>query len=283
MKRRTIRMLALVAALLPTAVGAALADDDATPSSTTSSALTPSEFAMPVAAPDGSAPMLAEHNGGTVDRVWESIRAWPRERPRYRDYNESRGTGAVSQVHAGFFDPTGDLGTGLVLGFRIGPEIDPHVQLGAAVDWWHKTEEQTIKVAGGSGPGGIGVEREIQLSSSSANLVPLLGYVQVGGDASMQVIPYVGAGAGFEWLNLNGDDPSGNSFEANYGGFGWQLWGGVAVPLSGRARFNAEVFGNGAELGRDVDFQDSTGATLTGREIVKMNGVGMRAGVSWGF
>lgn len=281
-----IRMLAFSAALVLVGAGAVRADDSASSGATTSAAetptttaaFTPSEFTLPVVAPEAGAPVLEERRG-PVDRIWESVRYWPRSRPRYRDYGNNGSNGVVSQVHAGFFDPTGDLGTGFLAGFRLGALVDPHVQIGAAADWWHRSEDQTIDVSGGPGPGGIDTQRQIVLSSSSANLFPLMGYVQVGGDASMQVIPYVGAGAGYEWLDLNGDNPDGSSFDATYGGFGWQAWGGVAVPMSSQARFSAEVFGNGAELGRDVE--DPTFGAV--REIVKMNGVGMRFGLSWGF
>ena len=69
-------------------------------------------------------------------------------------------------------------------------------------------------------------------------------------------------------------------FDATYGGWGWQAWGGVSVPLSGNSRITAEVFRNQSEVGRDVD-DPQTGVTY--REIVNLDGVGMRFGLGWGF
>ena len=80
------------------------------------------------------------------------------------------------------------------------------------------------------------------------------------------------------FLSAEGVQPEDN-FDATYGGWGWQVWGGAAMPLSGRTRLNAEVFLNNSELDRDIDDPQS-GAT---REVVPMDGVGMRFGLSWGF
>jgi hypothetical protein len=82
-------------------------------------------------------------------------------------------------------------------------------------------------------------------------------------------------------MNLSADDyQSGQSFNATYGGWCWQLWGGAALPLGSRTRLTAELFANGGELGRDVD------DPLYGdryRETVSADGVGARFGLAWGF
>ena len=86
---------------------------------------------------------------------------------------------------------------------------------------------------------------------------------------------------GYEWLFLSADDPrTASRFEATYGGWGWQVWGGLALPLSGRARLSAEVFRNGAEVSRDV-YDGLLGYTV--REKVTMDGTGLRFGVQLGF
>ncbi len=76
------------------------------------------------------------------------------------------------------------------------------------------------------------------------------------------------------------DFQTGQSFDATYDGFGWQLWGGAALPLSGRSRLVGEVFMNNADLEREV-FDVVTGETI--RETVSTDGVGARFGLSWGF
>ena len=76
------------------------------------------------------------------------------------------------------------------------------------------------------------------------------------------------------------DYRTGAGYEATFGGWGWQAWGGAALPLSGRSRLFGEVFFNSGEVGRDVD--DPVGG-VTYRESVDADGAGMRFGLSWGF
>jgi len=181
----------------------------------------------------------------------------------------------TTQVHVGFFDPTDGFSTGFVGGFRMGPQVDPRVQIGLAMDWWHRSESTTMDLGEGRMSGGT-VSEELILSKASADLLPVLAFVQVSGDENMSIIPYGGFGVGYEWLFLAGDDYLNNeSFEETFGGFGWQVWGGAGLPLDGRTRINGEVFYNACEVGSDVD-------TYV-RRVVKMNGLGMRFGVAWGF
>jgi hypothetical protein len=189
----------------------------------------------------------------------------------------------TTQVHVGFLDPTDNFSTGFVGGFRMGPQVDPHVQIGLAMDWWHKSESSRMKVGDVPVPGGTGSE-ELILSRSTANLMPILAFVQVSGDENMPVIPYGGFGVGYEWLFLSSDDYTmGESFDQTFGGFGWQLWGGAGIPLDGRTRINGEVFYNGSEVGSDVDVYLPEIGAATVRDVLNMNGVGMRFGISWGF
>ncbi len=206
-------------------------------------------------------------------------------RPRSGGSGSSGGRGlrldseTVTEIHLGFFDPQGDAGRQFLLGLRGGPMIDPHVQLGVGMDWAHMADN--VSSVGPSSPGPVGqsISSERQLSRSSSNLFPIMVFVQASGDDNMQVIPYVGLGGGYEVMNLTAEDYTTHaSFDATYGGWGWQIWGGAAYPLSGRARVNGELFVNTAELGRDV-----TDANITYREIVRANGVGMRFGIAWGF
>ena len=244
----------------------------------------PSALAVPAAeavAP-GNAALLDRGDRG--DRGTEAVLAGVLEsirfRPRERSYHPAGpSVSSLSQVHAGFFDPNGDFSTGFLFGARVGPQIDPHIQLGIAADWWHKSESQTVTVSSGPLPGGGSSVIQRELSRSSSNLFPILGFLQISGDEGMPIIPYGGVGAGYEALFLSADDrTNGTAYDATFGGFGWQAWGGVAVPLSGRSRISGELFVNDSDVERSVD---SGGQTY--REIVKMSGVGMRFGLTWGL
>jgi hypothetical protein len=190
----------------------------------------------------------------------------------------------TTQIHGGIFDPTDNFSTGFNAGFRIGPQVDPHVQIGLALDWWHKGESERVDLGSFPVPGGSGTEQLI-VSRSSLDLVPILAFVQLSGDENLPIIPYVGAGLGYEFLFLSADDYlSGVSYDETFGGFGWQIWGGAGIPLSGRTRINGEVFYNGAEVGSDMDiYVPDLGYWATVRDVLNMDGIGMRVGLSWGF
>ena len=197
---------------------------------------------------------------------------------RPRGMRQERVMPTTTQIHVGFFSPTDHFGTGFDGGVRIGPQVDPNVQIGVAMDWWHKGDNRGVDLGPGSIPGST-LHRD--LATSDADLVPMLAFVQVSGDENMSIVPYGGAGLGYEWLFLSGtgtDQFGPYQYDATYGGFGWQVWLGAALPLSGRTRMNGEVFYNGSQVGRDVSDFDANY-----RETVDVNGVGMRFGLSWGF
>ncbi len=188
-----------------------------------------------------------------------------------------------AQVHLGFFDPIDNFSTGFDGGFRVGPQLDPYIQVGLAIDWWHRSDDKVLDLGKIEAPVGTANE-ELILSQSTANLVPILLFVQVSGDKRNPVIPYGGFGAGYEWLSLSANDYlTHESFDQTFGGFGWQLWVGAGVPLDWRLRMNAEAYFNSCEVSSEVDvfIQDYGPATV--RDVIKTNGMGMRVGVSWGF
>jgi len=248
----------------------------------TATTLQPSAFALPLPELAAMTPTVDAvwTAGGPADTRYESIRYRPRSR-YYRSEGSRPGLGTVSQLHLGFFDPEGDVNNGFLAGLRVGPLVDPHVQIGASVDWVHRSDNQSTLIGTSTGPGGTEITTQRELGRSSSNLFPLMGFIQFQGDESLPLIPYIGAGAGYEVLFLSADDfTTGNSFDATYGGFGWQAWGGAAIPLSGRSRLAGEIFVNQSEVHRDVD-DPSLGGTV--RETVKQNGVGVRVGINWGF
>jgi hypothetical protein len=271
--RTSFWMAALVAALLPAAAAASPGISGAPVSG--------AALALPIA--DATPALLA---GGAAQPVAVGFTTpfvgGIRYRPRA--YRENAAVMPITtQVYGGFFDPTDNFSTGFDGGIRIGPQVDPHVQIGLALDWWHKSQSERTNLGVVPLPGGSGSE-ELVLSKSTADLVPMLAFVQVSGDENMPVIPYAGVGVGYEWLIVSADDyTTSQTFDQTFGGFGWQIWGGAALPLSGRVRATGEVFYNGSEVGTDVDVMTYDGLPATVRDVVKMNGVGMRFGLSWGF
>jgi hypothetical protein len=242
-----------------------------------------SEFATPppderyVSSRDADAEL---RHGEYVPRTrYESSRYRPR-RGGYRNGSFWRGHG-VSQVHAGFLDPEGPNDAGFLAGFRGGQRIDDTFEIGLGLDWRNKSGRATELLRETVGPGGERIIVQREVSSYSSNLFPGLLYMQLSGPSHLTLVPYVGAAASWQVLFLEARDFStGESFDATFDGFGWQAWGGLALPLSGRSRLVGEVFMNQADLHRDV-FDPTIGSDI--RETVSADGVGARFGMSWGF
>ena len=204
-----------------------------------------------------------------------------RYRPRSSRSRRPADSYGVSQLHAGFFDPDGDLGERFLVGVRGGPMIDPNIQLGLGLDWIHKTEKTSSVTSTQEGPGGVPIQVRQDLARASTNMFPIMAFIQVSGKDDMAVIPFFGVGAGYEVMVLSAEDfQTGEQFDGTFGGWGWQVWGGAALPLSGRTRLSAELYVNGADLSRDVR-DEFTGYDI--RESVSGDGAGLRVGMSWGF
>lgn len=184
------------------------------------------------------------------------------------------------QLHLGYFDPHVGLGNSFLVGFRGGPMVDPHVQVGVSFDWMHRGNDETVVAGDPYSQGGTIVTPTRVLARASTDLLPMQAFIQVTGDENMSLIPYGGIGGGYHVLFLSADDFStGTSYDATFGGWGWQAWAGLGIPLSGRARLNGEFYVNQSEPEREV--RDEFGFAY--RERVDGDGVGIRGGIQWGW
>jgi hypothetical protein len=277
MKTRHTRLALFGAAMLMLAAPLAFAATDS-PS--------PSAFALPAGTLAlGVTPALAgaapEVTAIHVPAAPEVSVAGVAYRPRRSGYGGRRvDSQGVSQIHLGFIDPDGDPVRKFLVGIRGGPMLDSHVQIGAGIDWAHDSDHATSVRSTEIGPGGTPITVQREIARSSTDLFPIMAFIQVSADDNLSVVPYFGGAGGYQVMNLSADDfETGESWDATYGGWGWQLWGGLALPLSGRTRLTGELFLNGGELGRDVDDPLFGGY----RETVKADGVGARFGLAWGF
>lgn len=286
--KRTAWTFAIVAALFAASAPAASpafagATDDVHASTTATDAGAVSALALPGlavgfdAADDDGADTWFGPSEGIHPR---GSRRRPRGRyaPPPRHYGP---IGAFSQIHGGFYDPEDDGATGALFGFRGGTEVDEHIRLGFGFDWSHRSDRNSAVVSEEPLPGGGTTVRRLELARSSSDLLPFMGFLEFSPGGGGGVRPYFGIGGGYEVLFVSAEDFStGLDYDATFGGWGWQAWGGLAVPLSGRSSLNVEVYSNQAELSRDVDDAIS-GYTL--REIVDADGMGMRFGLNWSF
>ena len=236
------------------------------------------------AAPE--APTLAARTTILESVRWRPRRYRGRDRDRDRDRDEGRyesrsRSKGFSQLHAGFFDPDGEQEAGFVGGVRGGASVDNHVQLGVGVDWIYKGNRATEVVTVVPLPGGGTSERRLELARSSSHLFPLMAFLQLSPGNENDVHPYFGIGGGYEVLFLSAEDfTTGNEFDATYHGWAWQVWGGLAIPLSRTLKLTGEVFRTGGTVGRDLD--DLGGGAVI-REEIDVDGTGARVGLSFGF
>lgn len=188
---------------------------------------------------------------------------------------------SASQVHAGYFTPEGGLGTRFDLGVRGGPVIGHAFQVGIAADWLYRTENISRPITSSVGPGGVPITTTQTLANATVNMFPVMAFAQLNLLDFLGLKPYIGGAAGYQVMLLSGQDfASGDSFDATFGGWGWQWWAGAGLPLSHHARLIGEAFVNDVDMARDIT-DPNTGDTV--HETVNGGGKGLRFGLAWGF
>jgi hypothetical protein len=216
--------------------------------------------------------------------AYEAVRYQPRRgnpppAPTRSSAPGPAGWGGATQLHGGFFTP--DAGADAVLfGFRAGPRVGRMATLGIASDWEWNNETVSEVIGTGTTVGGQPVLVSREIAESNSHHVPLQGYLQLDAGPGLAITPYVGAGAGYQWLFLDGVDyTTGEAFSATFGNWGWQGWAGMSLRLGHAVHLNGEAFYNGAQLHRDT--RDVSGTVI--RETIDMSGVGGRFGLNFSF
>lgn len=209
----------------------------------------------------------------------------PRRNPypdgtRYRS-SRSRGPSGFMEIHGGVLEPDGTPEMQTLFGLKLASMPDPRVHIGAMVDWAHRGNTVTEVVTTSTGPNGEEIRTQRELAEASTDLVPMLAFIQFTGAGRLPLIPYIGAGGGYQLLFLSAEDfTTGADFDATYGGWAWQAWAGIAIPFGRNVRLNGEVFRTGGTVGRDVD--DLSGEP-TLREELDVDGAGVRVGLAFAF
>jgi hypothetical protein len=281
MKARFVAFALLGCAVMSLAAVSAFADTPSAPSSLTLPAgaaaildlTTPGDVAPEVAVVVEPTMPTAEYLG---------IHYRPRSMP---DTSTSRGFQEIytrTQIYGGAFQlrnrPDHNAAMG---GIRLGPMLGRHAQLGVLFDWTHATSQESTNQGQVLGPGGIPINGRYDLSRSSMDVFPLLAFCQLSGWGKLWLMPYVGAGGGYQWVNLYGEDYVNNrTYDATFGGWGWQAWGGVGMPIASNVKITGEVFVGGATVGRDVPDPYNV---IIYHESVDLEGFGARFGLAWGL
>ena len=214
---------------------------------------------------------------------WAAVRyvPEPQARPKPASPKAPHQTKGASQIHGGLYDPENVLGTRANAGFRAGPMVTRNLQVGIGVDWMYDSENLTTGSGGISVPGGPTVAVQQVLSRASLHQVPIMAYAQFEGWGLLWLVPYVGASGGYQFMFITADNYATNEhLEATLGGWAWQTWGGIGVPLGNRVRATTEVFLHGGEVAR-ITTDAATGQAY--RETASTDGVGVRFGLAFGM
>jgi len=211
----------------------------------------------------------------------DAIGRYPRVQP-YRPYAQPQPTRprGFLMLNAGVFDPEENVAEHTTFGFRAGQAYDL-LSVGVAADWAHKSFDEEIVIAQTVDPTGHVVTQAVQTMHTSSHLVPMLVFMQITAPQTLPIRPYFGVGGGYELLFLSSHDYINNvDYDANFGGWGWQAWGGASLKLGPRSALIGEIFANNATVSRDVG-SFSSGQPI--RESVNANGVGARFGIQFGY
>jgi len=179
------------------------------------------------------------------------------------------------QLDGGMFAPLEASGASPAAGMRYCKHYRSHLQGGLLTGWALKS----AKIAAPAG-GPQGGEAKVELARANAQLVPVMAFMQVDLTDRLFLVPFLGIGAGYEWLLLNAiDHRTGLESKTFYGNVAWETYGGLGLRLTSRVRVNGELYYNGGSLERKV--LDSSGQAW--REAIHMNGVGARVGLDMIF
>ncbi len=174
------------------------------------------------------------------------------------------------QLDGGVFAPTEASGASPTAGMRYCKHYSTHLQGGLLTGWTFK--RTTLEAPAGGVPG---PEPRAELARTDANLVPLMGFVQVNFTDTRRLVPFAGFGAGYEWLTLHEfDHQTGEQTKVTYANLAWETFAGIGLHFASIWRLNSELYYNGGSLERKVP--DANGNFV--REAVHVNGVGVRVG-----
>ncbi|HET9253560.1 MAG TPA: outer membrane beta-barrel protein [Candidatus Eisenbacteria bacterium] len=203
-----------------------------------------------------------------------------RRAPRY--YEERREPEYTPRgfltVGGGVFDPQTQPGGGFYGSLSLGSEIAPPLDLGVQVSWFHRDSDGEQVVFTYVDEGGNTVQQVIETESVDTDLIPLMGIVRLRLPISPYFQPYVGGGAGYEWLSVEGVDEFG-PFSYDYDGFGAQVMGGLNLYASKTIGLYGEATYNWSSPDRTV-FVGGVGEV---KEEIAMDGLAFHGGLRFRF
>jgi len=208
--------------------------------------------------------------------------------PRYRAPQHStvthhtwhRGPDGWFTVRGGFFDTQDVPKNDWLAGMKLTGVISKGVEMGIMSDYQRRSHSLGERIDEYRDPSGNVVRTSVPTAEVSSSLIPVMGVLELR-VPTPGLQPYVGGGAGYEWLITDGDDfVNQQHFSDTFGGFGFQGYGGITVAFNEKARLNAEAFYNHSTVSRTF-FDDVNGYEV--KQQIDVQGGGIRGGLSFAF
>ncbi|NOZ61719.1 MAG: hypothetical protein GXO74_08550 [Calditrichaeota bacterium] len=186
----------------------------------------------------------------------------------------------ATTLKAGYFNPKGSK-AGLIFGAMHSWIVDESVDIGLAVDFFHKQHTAETQIAQSVSTGGT-VENEVRTDAQfTTNIVPIYGIINVKFPAGRYFDYFASGGLGYAMLFSKEQSFGENASKTSrfYSGFKWIVSGGFSYRIGSRSSFIGEVFYDGTKVSRDK--KDDVGAPV--RYEVDLSGLGFRIGIRMGF
>ena len=183
---------------------------------------------------------------------------------------------SVLTLSAGYMNPK-DAKAGIIAGAGLGIALDESVDLGLAVDFFHKnyTEETEVSQVNQEGMASQLYVTEVEYTRT---ILPIMLTVNVKIPTSRYFGYFIRGGLGYEFLISKEKNFKENTEGSrNFKGMGWKFAGGVFYHVGSRSTLIANVFYNSCEVNRDVK---ESHQGLPVKERVDLSGLGFRVGVS---
>ncbi len=203
--------------------------------------------------------------------------------PRPRPARSSRPADRENFVHLklGTFDPEGPQNGGTFFGLVTGVEFQNRVTVGFDLDVYRRSHTRETVIAEAVDPLGNVITTTAMSLETASTLVPLGVSLGVRLPGSRTLTPYVGVAAAYEILvNEVHNYELGVEATNVYGGPGWQVFGGLLVPITREVRVIGELAYNDALVRRDIERYEFG---LPVSERIDVSGFGARVGVEFHF
>jgi hypothetical protein len=187
----------------------------------------------------------------------------------------------VVNLKFGAYDPQGSPKGGGFFGLTTGVEWENRVMVGFGLDVYRRTFTDETLIAETVDPNGNLITTTARRLDTSSTLIPLSISAALRLPGSRTLTPYVGAGAAYEvFVNHVADYERGIDETAVYGGPGWQVFGGLLVPVTKSTRFLGELYYNDSIVRRNID-RYVQGLPVS--ERIDVGGLGARVGIEFNF